>query len=493
MSSNKLLKSFANGIFTDLKLTLVDDNQQSITINIHKIILYANCTFFEKLLLFNDSNVTEKTINVPNVYVCRDIIQSFYLVNSESKIDKSQTNLDPMYQFQLYICRDFLGLKQDINVLFNLYIPTSIFDDFFNFAELYSNNNNIIGLIFRNIPKNYNFELIPKNLLLAMRKYVSESKMYILDDDYKLIQYDLYPENLSSKTITHRVFNKKYNSKKYIYALGENEFAVVKNKTIEIYDYQDEELVNQIQIGELLIDDIKDIEYCGINLLVVSGKTLLLINSDNGKILKYKKFDEYIKYVTCTINCMYVNFKKQIKVLNYETMDLIKNIECNNRHDYVGGKIIYDLSESDLSGYIIAEDVLLDKNISFNHPTGIIKRIYGLDVDFRFEKYIVVDWSNIIKIFDVKYGTLLSEHNIGKISEKYQLNNVTVLYAKFLHDTRYIIIKMSLGNYFILDTLKQELTTISSKSLNEYKTHYKINSYCQYLPEINAAILNQID
>ncbi|AAV50310.1 putative BTB/POZ domain-containing protein [Acanthamoeba castellanii mimivirus] len=493
MSSNKLLKSFTEGIFTDLKLTLVDDYQQSITINVHKIILYIKCTFFEKLLLFNDGNITEKTINVPNVYVCRDIIESFYLVDNKSEVDKSQTNQDPMYQFQLYICRDFLGLLQDKNALFNLDIPINMLDDFFNFAELYSNNNNMIRLIFRNIPKNYDFELIPKNLLLAMKKYVSESRMYILDDEYKLIQYDLCPENLSSKIITHRIFNRKYNSEKYIYALGENDFAIVKNNTIEIYDYQNEELINQIQIGQLLINDIKDIEYCETNLLIVTGYTLLLINSDNGKILKHKKFDEHIKYVTFTINCIYVNFKKRIKVLNYETMDLIKDIECDNRHDYVGGKIIYDLSENDLSGCIIVEDVLSDKIISFNHPTGIIKRIYGLDVDFRFEKYVVVDWSDIIKIFDVKHGTLLSEYNIGKISEKYQLNNVTVLYAKFLHDTRYIIIKMNFGNYFVLDTLKQELMTISSKSLNEYRTHYKISSYCQYLPEINSALLNQID
>ncbi|AEJ34350.1 hypothetical protein MIMI_L35b [Acanthamoeba polyphaga mimivirus] len=283
MSSNKLLKSFTEGIFTDLKLTLVDDYQQSITINVHKIILYIKCTFFEKLLLFNDGNITEKTINVPNVYVCRDIIESFYLVDNKSEVDKSQTNQDPMYQFQLYICRDFLGLLQDKNALFNLDIPINMLDDFFNFAELYSNNNNMIRLIFRNIPKNYDFELIPKNLLLAMKKYVSESRMYILDDEYKLIQYDLCPENLSSKIITHRIFNRKYNSEKYIYALGENDFAIVKNNTIEIYDYQNEELINQIQIGQLLINDIKDIEYCETNLLIVTGYTLLLINSDNGK------------------------------------------------------------------------------------------------------------------------------------------------------------------------------------------------------------------
>ncbi|AKI79759.1 putative BTB/POZ domain-containing protein [Acanthamoeba polyphaga mimivirus] len=492
MSSNKLLKSFVDGIFTDLKLTLVDDYKQSITINVHKIILYANCVFFEKLLLFNDSNVTEKTINVPNVYVCRDIIESFYLVDNKSEVDKSQTNPDPMYQIQLYVCRDFLGLEQDKNALFNLNIPINMLDDFFNFAELYINNNNIIRLIFRNIPKNYDFGLIPKNLLLVMRKYVCESKIYILDDDHKLIQYDLSSENLSSKNITHRVFNKKYDSEKYLYSLGENEFAVVKNNIIEIYDYQSEELVNQIRIDQLLVDDITDIEYCETNLLIVSGYTLLLIDS-NGRILKRKKFDEHIEDVTYTINYVYVSFKKRINVLKYETMELIKCINCDGEYDYVGSKIVYDSSESALRGCVIAEDVSLNKLISFNYPTGIINKIYGLDVDFRFEKYIVVDWSNIIKVFDVKNGKLLSEYNIGKIIKKYQLNNVTVLYAKFLHDTRYIIISMRFGIYFVLDTLKQELMTISTKSLNEYNTHYKISSYCQYLPEINAALLNKID
>ena len=69
---------YYKNLFTDLKLTLFDGTNQ-ITINVHKIILYFSCIYFEKLLTsLKEKNMDEITIEVPNIYVMHDIIMSYY-------------------------------------------------------------------------------------------------------------------------------------------------------------------------------------------------------------------------------------------------------------------------------------------------------------------------------------------------------------------------------------------------------------------------------
>ena len=53
---NKLQYALDNKLFTDLTLTLQDDHNE-ITCCVHKIILYSNCIYFEKLLLTVRKNI----------------------------------------------------------------------------------------------------------------------------------------------------------------------------------------------------------------------------------------------------------------------------------------------------------------------------------------------------------------------------------------------------------------------------------------------------
>ncbi|BCS83742.1 putative BTB/POZ domain-containing protein [Cotonvirus japonicus] len=486
MNSERLMKSYIDKVFCDLKLTIVDDDQ-AITIDTHKIILYTCCPYFEKLLLFNDKNCTEKTINVPNAQMCHDIIESFYSEKNDLNL-----NLDLIYKFQLYMCRDFFGLKQHKNILSNLKISDDLFDELLRFVELNSHNDNIIKLLFHYIPENYDFKQIPKNLLLVIKKYISNSKMYILSDNSELVQYDLCSENLLSENITHKILKINYDLKKYKFSLNDNEIAIMKGGSIGFYDINNGTLINQILINQIPIDDITNIKYRDNNLfIVVNYKRLVLIDNNNGKLLKTHEFKYSISYITSTTNCIYVHFnlKNKIAVLDSKTLKLLTSVNYYNSYDYVNNKMIFDdyLKVSD-STYIYEIDVLSDKITTRKKISG---KISALDVDFRFEKYVVVDSTNIIKIFDVASGKLISEYNIDKLIEIYELEHYApVLKAKFLHDSRYIVIKIKNGRYFILDTKKQKIIKISPESKFGYWTNYQISYHSQYLSEIDDAIFN---
>src|ERR1700678_3566293 len=105
MDSNKLCDAINNHLFIDLVLTL-KDNISEITMNLHKIILYSSCIYFEKLLTTcKERNLDKITIFVPNAFVIYDIIMSFYHQNSNiSNLSKWKHLIESAK------CYDFLGL-----------------------------------------------------------------------------------------------------------------------------------------------------------------------------------------------------------------------------------------------------------------------------------------------------------------------------------------------------------------------------------------------
>src|SRR5580698_11286453 len=78
MNPNNLHDAINNHLFIDLVLTLKDGINE-ITMNLHKIILYSSCSYFEKMLTnCKEKNLDKITIIVPNIFVTYDIIMSFY-------------------------------------------------------------------------------------------------------------------------------------------------------------------------------------------------------------------------------------------------------------------------------------------------------------------------------------------------------------------------------------------------------------------------------
>ena len=165
MDINKLNDAFNKDYFIDLTLILSDANQE-ITIDLHKIILYSSCLYFEKLL----TNCKEKHLNkiqiqVPNAFVCYDIIMSFY--GQVTNLG----NLQQWYYLLEYIrCCDFLGLEKDITKLKNLKVPKEGFDLLLQIVELFGYDYDTTKLIINNLPDDYDLSKLNKDLIKKIIK-----------------------------------------------------------------------------------------------------------------------------------------------------------------------------------------------------------------------------------------------------------------------------------------------------------------------------------
>src|SRR3972149_5336993 len=133
MDYHKLYGSLKENLFTDLTIILMDGNHH-LTIDLHKIILYSSCIYFEKLLTnCREKNANSITIIVPNVDVVYDIIMSFY----GQKIEK-------LHQWEYLLdyikCCDFLGIVLDASILANVKIPEEAFEELLDIIELVGYN-----------------------------------------------------------------------------------------------------------------------------------------------------------------------------------------------------------------------------------------------------------------------------------------------------------------------------------------------------------------
>ncbi|AZL89618.1 BTB/POZ domain-containing protein [Megavirus baoshan] len=165
-----------DNIESDVCLILQDDNNQSI-INSNRQILSKSCPYFEKLLSGNflESYENKITIFVPNVEIVNDIIASFYGLNINS------TNYSEWeYYLETCLCRDFLMLDSSVYLekILNTIIPDQKFDSLLNVLDIIKRdllnledklaikikNNEIVKYLAKNMPKNFDRNLIPKSI-----------------------------------------------------------------------------------------------------------------------------------------------------------------------------------------------------------------------------------------------------------------------------------------------------------------------------------------
>ncbi|AGD92855.1 putative BTB/POZ domain-containing protein [Megavirus lba] len=192
MNYDKAYDLVKNNHFCDLKLT-IDDGTNKFVINVHKIILYSSCIYFEKLLMFGENQLNDILMMVPNAYVTRDIIMNFY----GQKINSGSYPEWKIY-LESYRCYDFLGLEFDISDIRHLIVPEEGFELLLDVIELIGYNDETIKLLITNLPENYDLKKLPKELLTEMIE-LSRNHYYIAE------KYDeLYVCNL----ITHDIIKK---------------------------------------------------------------------------------------------------------------------------------------------------------------------------------------------------------------------------------------------------------------------------------------------
>lgn len=143
----------------DVTLLLVDPDRK-LSYRFHKIILYASCAYFKKLLIgFKEKDLYEITIHVANANVCYDVIRSFYgyigkycspcNLPFQGKDNKTNLNALPEWQYQLeYIkCCDFLGIPLVLENYKDLIVPTEGCTLLLSIGEITNHPNEIVELI----------------------------------------------------------------------------------------------------------------------------------------------------------------------------------------------------------------------------------------------------------------------------------------------------------------------------------------------------------
>lgn len=161
MSLDSSLNTIEKYIPSDIILVL-SDGTSKITMSAHKIILLSYSIYFEKLFMnFSDHDsknistcancgtkpIRNIIINVPNVYTCYDILQSFY--NRITNIREYPR----LYHFlESFKCRDFFGLTIDQSLLLNLKVPPEGFDILINVIDFLEYTDDNIKIINKNFP-----------------------------------------------------------------------------------------------------------------------------------------------------------------------------------------------------------------------------------------------------------------------------------------------------------------------------------------------------
>ncbi|AUV59014.1 hypothetical protein [Bandra megavirus] len=150
--------------FNDIKLILIDEFGKKI-LYVHKSILKC-CRYFENALSFYDKcNDPYDKCNDPHYKIkihltqrdisC-DIIYSFYGFEFPEITEWK-------HKIHLHMIQDFL-LLQPISI-YDLKIPEDEFESLINEVVSFGHTNDIITLIFNNIPASYDTTKIPKNIL----------------------------------------------------------------------------------------------------------------------------------------------------------------------------------------------------------------------------------------------------------------------------------------------------------------------------------------
>lgn len=173
MDKYNLPELFAKGELSDCQLIL-DDGNEKISLNIHKCILYLASPYFKGMFgNFSEQKSNCITIIVHNSLVSSDIIKSFYGITTPKQNDWK-------YKLDKHICKNFFGLKT--RLINNIKVPKTNFDEFLDTIELIGYNEKTLKMIIDNVPKNYNFDQLPLDLLQNMVGISDKYDIFLVKD-----------------------------------------------------------------------------------------------------------------------------------------------------------------------------------------------------------------------------------------------------------------------------------------------------------------------
>ena len=179
---------------SDLELTLTVDDRDQLILKVHKNVLANASPYFSKLFSFGKESMSTKIkIHPPNIRVASDLIMSFYgeKINSnnfplQNKVWLENYDVTSLfvpkwkYALEMIKCRIFFGMENGSDFLLDIQIPEEGFEELLNVIELIGFSEENIKIIIKNLPVNYDFSKLSKELI---------SEMINLESNYYLITY----------------------------------------------------------------------------------------------------------------------------------------------------------------------------------------------------------------------------------------------------------------------------------------------------------------
>lgn len=397
MDHLNLCRYLTESILTDLELTLIDENENTLVINVHKLILSINCQYFETLFSgqFIDSQKNNLKLLVPDIHVVRDIIYGFY----KNPI-KYKNYPDWLYELKKIVCQNFLCLETNIEILHNIIVPTNGFDKLLDTIDLIGYDSDTISLLVGNMPDNYDLTKLPIELIRQMFDVPMFNMIYVSDKDgtfkigngnisfnitsntlinnghfefssihNKIIYHhvcDIYVYDLLNYT-TNKFTNPISHTIKSIVLTPDQEYIIYDSspQIISKFDFISMEIIESrfAPTGAVVNDifsstelghfgKIEELQCCNPNLLIIGSNVLsfynvndmLLMNIIENNIIPNdlygRIYSSSIKkgriFVSLLNDIIFVLSSINMYFIKPDTYEYIKKIHCNNfyNHDY---------------------------------------------------------------------------------------------------------------------------------------------------------------
>lgn len=217
--------------FTDCVLT-IKDQQQTITLTCHKIIL-SSSKYFRDMFRTNHN---EKNIyfDVADATVMRDVILSMYG-------KKCRSNGCPEWKYQLLTIKykDYLLMDYDLTPLYSLSVPENKFDMLIEVASLQNIlvNQKLLSLLKRNLPIDFDLTNYPEKL---KNRLIKKNLMTIIGQR-SLAVYDI--DTGDKITVIYSDFEKTIDSS----ITSDNNYVVtIGGKKMLIWDLKSGQIVRKI-------------------------------------------------------------------------------------------------------------------------------------------------------------------------------------------------------------------------------------------------------
>lgn len=148
-------EDITNRKYTDCTITFID-NQRSIDMSCHKIVLLSASEYFRNAFSCGNTNHIIMKCDNSDARIMYDIVLSFY------EPEATNCNLYGYpgweYLLQSFICRDYILLNNNVNQLYDLKVPKQGFELLMRVLAVYDleKNENLLKVVRDNLPTGYN-------------------------------------------------------------------------------------------------------------------------------------------------------------------------------------------------------------------------------------------------------------------------------------------------------------------------------------------------